>query len=161
MLGFASAKTPLETGASAVPADVLKSELLRFAEPEDLLSFGMIPEFIGRLPVLSHLNPLTVDELILVLTDPKNSLTRQYAKLLGMEGVKLNFTRDALRSLAEAALKKGTGARALRSLLEGMMLDLMYEIPSRDDVEEVIINQAVAEGHRPPLIKRKESRKAA
>jgi ATP-dependent Clp protease ATP-binding subunit ClpX len=121
----------------------------------------MIPECIGRLPVLSHLNPLTVDELILVLTDPKNSLTRQYAKLLGMEGVKLNFTRDALRSLAEAALKKGTGARALRSLLEGMMLDLMYEIPSRDDVEEVIINQAVAEGHRAPIIKRKESRKAA
>jgi ATP-dependent Clp protease ATP-binding subunit ClpX len=121
----------------------------------------MIPEFIGRLPVLSHLNPLTVDELILVLTDPKNSLTRQYAKLLGMEGVKLNFTRDALRCLAESAIKKGTGARALRSLLEGMMLDLMYEIPSRNDVEEVIINQAVAEGHRPPLIKRKESRKAA
>jgi ATP-dependent Clp protease ATP-binding subunit ClpX len=135
--------------------------LLRYTEPDDLLRFGMIPEFIGRLPVLSHLNPLTVDELILVLTDPKNSLTRQYAKLLGMEGVKLNFTRDALRTLAEAALKKGTGARALRSLLEGMMLDLMYEIPSRDDVEEVMINQAVAEGHRAPIIKRKESRKAA
>jgi ATP-dependent Clp protease ATP-binding subunit ClpX len=135
--------------------------LLRYTEPDDLLRFGMIPEFIGRLPVLSHLNPLTVDELILVLTDPKNSLTRQYAKLLGMEGVKLNFTRDALRCLAESAIKKGTGARALRSLLEGMMLDLMYEIPSRNDVEEVIINQAVAEGQRPPLIKRKESRKAA
>jgi len=135
--------------------------LLRYAEPDDLLRFGMIPEFIGRLPVLSHLSPLTVDELILVLTDPKNSLTRQYAKLLGMEGVKLNFTRDALRCLAETALKKGTGARALRSLLEGMMLDLMYDIPSRDDVEEVIINQAVAEGQRAPIIKRKESRTAA
>jgi ATP-dependent Clp protease ATP-binding subunit ClpX len=121
----------------------------------------MIPEFIGRLPVLTHLSPLTADELISVLTDPKNSLTRQYAKLLGMEGVKLNFTRDALRSLAESALKKGTGARALRSLLEGMMLDLMYEIPSRDDIEEVIINQAVAEGQKPPILKRKVSRKAA
>ncbi|NBS14442.1 MAG: ATP-dependent Clp protease ATP-binding subunit ClpX [Verrucomicrobia bacterium] len=135
--------------------------LLRYTEPDDLLRFGMIPEFIGRLPVLTHLSPLTADELICVLTDPKNSLTRQYAKLLGMEGVKLNFTRDALRCLAEAALKKGTGARALRSLLEGMMLDLMYDIPSRDDVEEVIINRAVAEGQRGPIIKRKESRKAA
>ena len=135
--------------------------LLRYTEPDDLLRFGMIPEFIGRLPVLTHLSPLTADELICVLTDPKNSLTRQYAKLLGMEGVKLNFTRDALRCLAEAALKKGTGARALRSLLECMMLDLMYDIPSRDDVEEVIINRAVAEGQRGPMIKRKESRKAA
>jgi ATP-dependent Clp protease ATP-binding subunit ClpX len=135
--------------------------LLRYTEPDDLLRFGMIPEFIGRLPVLTHLSPLTADELICVLTDPKNSLTRQYAKLLGMEGVKLNFTRDALRCLAEAALKKGTGARALRSLLEGMMLDLMYDIPSRDDVEEVIINRAVAEGQRGPIIKRKELRKAA
>ncbi|NBS78351.1 ATP-dependent Clp protease ATP-binding subunit ClpX [bacterium] len=154
-LGFGSSLT----AKSQVPEDGLG--LLRYAEPDDLLRFGMIPEFIGRLPVLSHLSPLTVDELILVLTDPKNSLTRQYAKLLGMEGVKLNFTRDALRCLAETALKKGTGARALRSLLEGMMLDLMYDIPSRDDVEEVIINQAVAEGHRAPIIKRKESRKAA
>jgi len=135
--------------------------LLRYTEPDDLLRFGMIPEFIGRLPVLTHLSPLTAEELICVLTDPKNSLTRQYGKLLGMEGVKLNFTRDALRCLAEAALKKGTGARALRSLLEGLMLDLMYDIPSRDDVEEVIINRAVAEGQRGPIIKRKESRKAA
>ena len=145
--------------AKGVPEDGLG--LLRYTEPDDLLRFGMIPEFIGRLPVLSHLSPLTADELISVLTDPKNSLTRQYGKLLGMEGVKLNFTRDALRCLAEAALKKGTGARALRSLLEGMMLDLMYDIPSRDDVEEVIINRAVAEGQRGPIIKRKESRKAA
>ena len=154
-LGFGSGLT----AKSQVTEDGLG--LLRYTEPDDLLRFGMIPEFIGRLPVLTHLSPLTADELICVLTDPKNSLTRQYAKLLGMEGVKLNFTRDALRCLAEAALKKGTGARALRSLLEGMMLDLMYDIPSRDDVEEVIINRAVAEGQRGPIIKRKESRKAA
>jgi len=154
-LGFGAGKN----SSQSVPEDGLG--LLRYTEPDDLLRFGMIPEFIGRLPVLTHLSPLTADELISVLTDPKNSLTRQYAKLLGMEGVKLNFTRDALRCLAETALKKGTGARALRSLLEGMMLDLMYEIPSRDDIEEVIINQAVAEGQKPPILKRKVSRKAA
>jgi ATP-dependent Clp protease ATP-binding subunit ClpX len=148
-------------GPSSAPMVEEGPSLLRHTEPEDLLKFGMIPEFIGRLPVLTHLNPLTAEELIAVLTDTKNCLTKQYAKLFGMEGVKLNFTRDALKCLADKAMKKGTGARALRSLLEGMMLDLMYEIPSRDDVEEVIINRPVVEGQRTPIIKRKESRKAA
>ena len=153
-LGFGS-------GPGSAPMIEEGPSLLRHTEPEDLLKFGMIPEFIGRLPVLTHLHPLTAEELIAVLTETKNCLTKQYAKLFGMEGVKLNFTRDALKCLADKAMKKGTGARALRSLLEGMMLDLMYEIPSRDDVEEVLINRPVVEGQRTPIIKRKESRKAA
>ena len=161
VLGFASAKTPLETGASAVPADVPKSELLRFAEPEDLLSFGMIPEFIGRLPVLAALDPLTEDELMSILTDTKNALVKQYAKLLSIEGVSLNLTKDALRALAEHAVKKGTGARALRSMLERIMLDVMFDIPSREDVAEVTINRAVVEGKRQPTVRRKQDKDAA
>ena len=161
VLGFASAKTPLETGATAVPADVQKSELLRFAEPEDLLSFGMIPEFIGRLPVLAALDPLTEDELMSILTDTKNALVKQYAKLLSIEGVSLNLTKDALRALAEQAVKKGTGARALRSMLERIMLDVMYDVPSREDVAEVTINRAVVEGKRQPTVRRKQDKDAA
>jgi ATP-dependent Clp protease ATP-binding subunit ClpX len=161
VLGFASAKMPLETGVSAVPADVPKSELLRFAEPEDLLSFGMIPEFIGRLPVLAALDPLTEDELMSILTDTKNALVKQYAKLLSIEGVSLNLTKDALRALAEHAVKKGTGARALRSMLERIMLDVMFDIPSREDVAEVTINRAVVEGKRQPTVRRKQDKDAA
>jgi ATP-dependent Clp protease ATP-binding subunit ClpX len=130
-------------------------------EPEDLLGFGMIPEFIGRLPVVSTFAALTEDELMLVLTEPKNAMVKQYTKLFAMEGANLTVTRDALRSLAAQAVKKGTGARALRSLLERLMLDVMYELPSRDDVADVIINRAVVEGRRTPLIRKKQDQDAA
>ncbi len=130
-------------------------------EPEDLLKFGMIPEFVGRLPVVSVLRELTETELIAILTETKNAMIKQYSKLFAMEGVHLNFTKDALQALAESALKKGTGARALRSLLEKLMLDLMYEIPSRDDIAEVTINRGVVDGKREPLIRKKQSKDAA
>ncbi len=117
-------------------------------EPEDLLSFGMIPEFIGRLPVLTTFDPLTEDELMLVLTEPKNAMVKQYNKLFAMEGANLTVTRDALRALAAQAVKKGTGARALRSLLERLMLDVMYDLPSREDIADVTINRAVVEGRK-------------
>lgn len=130
-------------------------------EPEDLLKFGMIPEFVGRLPVVSVLNSLSEAELISILTETRNAMIKQYSKLFAMEGVNLNFTKDALQALAEAALKKGTGARALRALLERLMLDLMYEIPSRDDIAEVTINRGVVEGKREPLIRKKQSKDAA
>lgn len=130
-------------------------------EPEDLLRFGMIPEFIGRLPVTAALHELTEDELVQVLTETKNALTKQYAKLFAMEGVTLNFTKDALRVLAAKALEKGTGARALRSLMERLTLDLMYDLPSRPDIAEVIINRAAVEGTRPPLIRKKQDKEAA
>ncbi len=136
-------------------------EALKQPEPEDLLAFGMIPEFIGRLPVLTTIDPLTEEELMLVLTEPKNSMIKQYNKLFSMEGANLTVTRDALRALASQAVKKGTGARALRSLLERLMLDVMYDLPSREDIADVTINRAVVEGRRSPLIRKKQDQDAA
>lgn len=136
-------------------------EALALAEPEDLLGFGMIPEFIGRLPVLTALSALTEEELISILSDTKNAMVKQYVKLMAMEGVGLTLTKDALKALAAQAASKGTGARALRSILERIMLDLMYEIPSRGDVAEVTINRAVVEGKKAPLIRKKQDKDAA
>lgn len=137
------------------------SEAIRFTEPEDLLSFGMIPEFVGRLPVVTALDQLTEDELVMILTDTKNAMVKQFTKLLSMEGVSLNVTKDGLRAMASQAAIKGTGARALRSLLERIMLDLMYELPSRDDVADVTVNRAVVEGKKTPVIRRKQDKDAA
>jgi len=136
-------------------------ELLRQVEPEDLLAFGMIPEFVGRLPVVTTLDSLTEEELVRILTEPKNAMTKQYAKLLRMEGAHLTFTKDALKALAGQALQKGTGARALRALLERLMLDVMYEVPSRGDITSVVVNRSVVEGKRPPLIRRRQDKDAA
>jgi ATP-dependent Clp protease ATP-binding subunit ClpX len=131
--------------------------LLEKVQPEDLLHFGLIPEFIGRIPVISSLRKLSEDELMSILTEPKNALVKQYGKQLAMNDVKLRVTRDALRALAEEAVRRGTGARALRSIFEKMMLDVMFDIPSREDVESVTINRQVVTGERPPLIKRKRA----
>ena len=130
-------------------------------EPEDLLAYGLIPEFIGRLPVTANLSPLTEDELVNVLTEPKNALVKQYAKLMSMEGIDLLFTKDALKALASQSLRKGTGARALRSLIEKIMLDVMYDAPSRNDIAEVTVNRAVVEGKRSPILRRKQEKEAA
>jgi ATP-dependent Clp protease ATP-binding subunit ClpX len=131
--------------------------ILEKAQPEDLLHFGLIPEFIGRLPVISSLRKLTEDELMNILTEPKNALIKQYGKQLAMNDVKLKVTSDALRALAEEAVRRGTGARALRSIFEKMMLEVMFEIPSRDDIESVTINRQVVTGERPPSIRRKRA----
>ena len=136
-------------------------ETLKNTEPEDLLSFGMIPEFIGRLPIVAALDALTEEELMLILTETRNAMVKQYTKLLAMEGVNLVVTRDALRSLAQQAQTKGTGARALRSMFEKIMLDVMYDVPSREDIADVVINRAVVEGKRTPLIRRKQDKDAA
>jgi ATP-dependent Clp protease ATP-binding subunit ClpX len=141
--------------------DVLTREAIKFTEPEDLLSFGMIPEFIGRLPVVTALDALTEDELIMILTDTKNAMIKQYSKLLAMEGVNLTVTKDALRALAQQAVKKETGARALRSMLEKIMLEVMYDIPSREDIADVTLNRAVVEGKRTPIIRKKQDKDAA
>ncbi len=138
-----------------------RASVVENVEPEDLLKYGLIPEFVGRLPVVSVLNELTEPELIAILTETKNAMIKQYSKLFAMEGVHLNFTKDALQALAQSAMKKGTGARALRALLEKLMLDLMYEIPSRDDIAEVTINRGVVEGKREPIIRKKQSKDAA
>ncbi len=157
VLGFGASRIKEETPEEEVP----QSEILRFSEPEDLLSFGMIPEFIGRLPVVTALDPLSEDEMVMILTDTKNAMVKQYTKLLAMEGVNLSVTKDALRALAAQAAQKGTGARALRAMLERLMLDLMYDLPSREDVADVTINRLVVEGKRQPLIRRKQDKDAA
>lgn len=136
-------------------------QALSHVEPEDLLTFGLIPEFIGRLPVVSVLSQLTEDELVHILTDTKNAMVKQYQKLFAMEGVNLELTKDALRALAEEAIKRGTGARALRAILEKLMLDLMYEIPSREDISGVTINRGVVEGKRQPIIRKKQEKDVA
>ena len=136
-------------------------EAFKRTEPEDLLAFGLIPEFVGRLPVLTALSPLNEDELIQILTTPKNAMVKQYSKLLGMEGVSLNFTKDGLKALAAQAVIKGTGARALRSMIEKIMLDVMYDAPGRSDLAEVTINRAVVEGTKAPILRRKQEKEAA
>jgi ATP-dependent Clp protease ATP-binding subunit ClpX len=141
--------------------DLQLRESLRHTEPEDLLSFGMIPEFIGRLPIVSALDSLTEEELMLILTETRNAMVKQYTKLLAMEGVNLVVTKDAIRALAQQAANKGTGARALRSTFEKIMLDVMYDVPSREDIADVVINRAVVEGKRAPLIRRKQDKDAA
>ena len=139
----------------------LDLSLLQQTEPEDLIAFGLIPEFIGRLPVVAVLNELSEIELIRVMTETKHALVKQFTKLLAMENVKLTLEPDALKSMALLALKKGTGARALRSLFEHLMLDVMFEIPSNHAVREVIITKAVIEGNTPPLVHYDEGEKAA
>jgi ATP-dependent Clp protease ATP-binding subunit ClpX len=153
ILGFQTTKIDRDESKS--------EETLKNTEPEDLLSFGMIPEFIGRLPIVTALDALTEDELMLILTETRNAMVKQYTKLLAMEGVNLVVTRDALRALAHQAVTKGTGARALRSIFEKIMLDVMYEVPSREDIADVVINRAVVEGKRAPLIRRKQDKDAA
>jgi len=133
-------------------------EVLREVQGEDLLHFGLIPEFVGRLPVVATLNELNEEALIAILTEPKNALIKQYQKLFEFEGVHLRFTDGALRAVARQALKRKSGARGLRAILENVMLDLMYEIPSRDDVEECVINEEVIEqGSNPLMVLKQES----
>ena len=134
-----------------------ENSILCRVQPEDLLHYGLIPEFIGRLPVISSLRKLTENELVQILTEPRNALTKQYAKQLAMNGVKLKITPDALRALAEEAVRRGTGARALRSIFEKMMLDVMFEIPSRSDIDLVTINEQTVRDERPPVLRRKRS----
>ena len=134
-----------------------ENSILCRVQPEDLLHYGLIPEFIGRLPVISSLRKLTEDELVQILTEPRNALTKQYAKQLAMNGVKLKITSEALRALAEEAVRRGTGARALRSIFEKMMLDVMFEIPSRVDIDQVTINEQTVREELPPVLRRKRS----
>ena len=126
-------------------------KVLSFVEPEDMIHFGLIPEFIGRLPVVTALEPLSKEDLLRILTEPRNALTRQYAKLLAMEGVKLSFEKEALEAIAEKAFEKGTGARGLRSLIESIMIDVMFSVPSRKDVKECIITADTVSGGAPDL----------
>ncbi|QPJ61516.1 MAG: ATP-dependent Clp protease ATP-binding subunit ClpX [Candidatus Nitronauta litoralis] len=128
------------------------TEIFEKVQPEDLLKYGLIPEFVGRLSVMATLRELDTDALFQVLTQPKNALTKQYRKLFEFENVKLKFTDGAVRAVAEKAFTRKTGARGLRSILEDIMLDIMFDLPSRDDVEEVVISEEVINKHEQPLV---------
>ncbi|HEY4663334.1 MAG TPA: ATP-dependent Clp protease ATP-binding subunit ClpX [Candidatus Humimicrobiaceae bacterium] len=143
-VGFISRKTP---------AKIEKiDKLLPLIMPEDLLKYGLIPELIGRLPVISTLSNLTESDLIKILMEPKNSLVRQYVKMFKMDKVDLEFTKDALREISKRALKRGTGARGLRAIMEEIMLNIMFEIPQRDDIRKCIITREVVENKTEPEI---------
>ncbi|MGO3624463.1 MAG: ATP-dependent Clp protease ATP-binding subunit ClpX [Leuconostoc falkenbergense] len=132
--------------------------ILRHVQPEDMTKFGLIPEFIGRLPIVTVLDELKVADLARILTEPKNALIKQYTALLGLDDVELEFQPDALEAMAELAIKRHTGARGLRSIIENVMKDVMYDIPSRDDVAKVIITEAsVEKGEQPELQLKREA----
>jgi len=136
-------------------------ELLSQLEPEDLVHYGLIPEFVGRLPVIATLEELDVEALVQILTEPKNSLTKQYSKLFEMEGVEVDFREDGLRAIAEKGMERKTGARGLRSILEGVLLDSMYNIPSLKNVSKVVIDESVILGDSEPLLVYQNSEPAA
>lgn len=146
------------------PDERTAGQLFRELEPEDLLRYGLIPEFIGRLPVIATLEDLDEGALINILTEPKNALVKQYQKLFEMEDVQLTFNKEALSAIAKQAIKRKTGARGLRSIIENMLLDTMYEVPDMEDVSEVVVTkESIEDGKKPDLIrtgKKKTSRKS-
>jgi ATP-dependent Clp protease ATP-binding subunit ClpX len=144
--------TSIGFGANVVdPDDRRTGKVLEGCEPEDLVKFGLIPEFIGRLPVIATLEDLDEEALVQILTEPKNALLKQYQRLFEMENVTLTFTDDALQAVARRAIQRKTGARGLRSIMEGILLDTMFDLPNLRGVEEVAINAEVVEGRARPL----------
>ncbi len=142
-----------EADIKGAAKDMDPDRILSLVQPEDLIKFGLIPEFIGRIPVIATLNELSLEALVRILTEPKNALVKQYKKLFELENVDLKFTEEVLKTIAQDALKRKSGARGLRAVLESVMLDIMYDIPSSPDVRECIINQeVVAKGESPLLL---------
>jgi ATP-dependent Clp protease ATP-binding subunit ClpX len=125
---------------------------LKDVEPEDLVKYGLIPEFVGRLPVIATLDELDEDALVQILIEPKNSLVKQYQRLFEMEEVELDFREDALRAVANKAMERKTGARGLRSIMESVLLDIMYEAPSLEQLGKVVIDEAVIKGESDPML---------
>ncbi len=151
-LGFSSIKAQHDQVAGGITLDA--EGVMKAIAPEDLVRFGMIPEFIGRLPVVSVLDPLQIADLEKILLRTKNAIVKQYSKLFAMDGVRLKFTSDAIKAIAAKAIELKTGARALRAIMENLMLEVMYELPQRDDVAEVVIDAAVVAGKRRPTLRK-------
>ena len=144
------------------PDDRKTGEVLRDVEPEDLLKFGLIPEFIGRVPVLATLEDLDEDALVKILTEPKNALVKQYQALFSMENVRLTFTPQALREIAKKAVERKTGARGLRAIIERLLLETMFELPSMEGVGEIVVDDKVVLGETEPLrIYKKKDKEAS
>lgn len=135
--------------------------LMRQVIPEDLMKFGIIPEFIGRIPVITTLNQLTQQDLVAILTQPKNALVKQYQQLFALNKVKLEFNKNALEAMADLAIKRNTGARGLRSIIESTLMETMYEVPSRDDIRKVVVTKKVVEGQQQPLFYSADGSKVA
>lgn len=148
-----SERSSIGFSASVVSQEDAKStgDIIKDVETEDLVKFGLIPEFVGRLPVVATLTELDEPALVQILTEPKNALTKQYQKLFDMEGVELDFREDALRAVARKAMERKTGARGLRSIMEATLLDTMYQIPSEHDVAKVVIDESVIDGDSEPF----------
>ena len=145
-------KRSIGFGAHVADPDKRKvGELLQKAEPEDLLKFGLIPEFVGRLPVIATLEDLDIEALVKILSEPKNALIKQYARLFDLEDVSLTFTEDALEAIAKRAIERKTGARGLRSIVEGLLLDTMFDIPTEPGIAEVVVDKDVVEGRKEPV----------
>src|SRR5690606_10109868 len=145
-------KTSIGFGANVASVEDRRTgELLRQVEPEDLLKFGLIPEFVGRLPVLATLEDLDEPALVQILSEPKNALVKQYQRLFEMESVELTFHENALSAIAKRAIERKTGARGLRSIMEAILLDTMFELPALEGVEEVVISEEVVQGNARPL----------
>jgi len=142
----------------SVRGDMKAGEYLSLALPEDLLKYGLIPEFVGRLPIISTLEPLDEAALVRILAEPKNALVKQYQKLLEMDNVQLEFQTAALEAIAREAIKRNTGARGLRAIIEGIMLDVMFEVPSRDDVSHCIVTEKVVLDKILPELKTKDGK---
>lgn len=142
---------------SDVAPDLDSNNIMQSVIPEDLLKFGLIPEFIGRLPILTALDKLTEADLVRILTEPKNALVKQYTKLISLDGVQLEFQPEALKSMAQLAISRNTGARGLRSIIEGVMRDIMFDIPSRNDIEKVIITPETVTDHKEPELVLKQA----
>ncbi len=155
VLGFSNNTTEKKRTPKQTKIDLDKAVKMAQYEPEDLIRFGLIPEFAGRLPILSHLYPLSESDLVRILSEPKNALIKQYQKLMAMEGVELCFTPDSLKALAHEAVAKGTGARGLRSLLEEIMLEVMYDVPSVKNVNKCTITSEVVRGEAEPKLHKK------
>ena len=135
--------------------------LMRQVIPEDLMKFGIIPEFIGRIPVITTLNQLTQQDLVAILTQPKNALVKQYQQLFALNKVKLEFNKNALEAMADLAIKRNTGARGLRSIIESTLMETMYEVPSRDDIRKVVVTKKAVEGQQQPLFYSADGSKVA
>jgi ATP-dependent Clp protease ATP-binding subunit ClpX len=153
VIGFQNASKPL------VAASVRTREIMDQVEPEDLIHYGLIPELVGRLPVVANLDPLDADTLVEILQKPRNALLKQYQRLFDMEDVALTFQKEAIRAIAERSVERKTGARGLRAVVEETMLDIMFEIPSRSDIDEVVVTrESVLEG-KPPIyvLKRRDA----
>lgn len=145
-------------GKVKLGADEVDYAALDDVKPQDLTKFGLIPEFVGRLPIVVNLDPLGEDALVKILTEPKNAIIKQYQKLIGFDGVKLTVEEDAVREIAQTAIRLKTGARGLRTIIEGVMTDVMYQIPSEEDVEEVVVTkECLTEGAKPKIVYKQKS----